>query len=138
MNRGRFQLGQFVTLGVQCTDVNDTPTLPTAPPQMEIWQGSTIVIAAKEIPIVDRYRITARFGFRQPLDGRFAAGTYLASYTYTVGSLGVFEIDSFEVVAGGNADGAAIAMTQFDRPHARFLIWQTDMRKILYGRSPRL
>lgn len=138
MFRGRYQLGQFVPLAVQCVDASGSPTLPTAPPQLEIWQGSTIVIAAKEIPIIDRYRTTARFGYRQPLDGRFAAGTYLASYTYTVGSLGVFAVDSFEVVAGGNADGAAIAITQFDCPHARFIVWATDMRKLLYGRNPRL
>lgn len=138
MFRGRRQLGQFITLGVQCVDASGTPTLPTAPPQLEIWQGSTIVIAAKEIPINDRYRTTAMFLYRQPLDGRFSAGTYLASYTYTVGSLGVFEVDSFEVMAGGNADGAAISLTQFTRPHARLMVWQTDMRKLLYGRNPRL
>lgn len=135
---GRYQLGQFVPLTVQCLDASGTPTLPTGPPTIDVWLGSTLIVAAKEIPILDRYGVTAMFRYRLPLDGRFSAGSYMVSYTYTVGSLVVFDIDAFQITAGGDINGAVISMTEFVRPHAKFIVYQTDQRLLLYGKNPRL
>lgn len=137
MFRGRVQLGEHIALGVLCLDASDTPTAPDAAPLLEIFSGTAKVLA-KTIPALDRFGTTGLFQIQQFLDERFAAGQYKAIYRWDIGSYEGMAEDTFEVVAGGNADGQIIAMHYYKRPHADFIVSQLNSGKLVKGRNPRI
>ena len=136
MYLGKVQLGQEITLGVQCRDSAGTPTAPTAAPQIEVWTGTSKVLSGKSIPTMDRYGVTGYFQYNLFLDSRFTTGEYKALYRFTAGSYYGLDEDTFEIVAGGDASGAVISLHCFNRPQAQFLVWQTDGGRIQKGRNP--
>lgn len=136
--RGRVQLGEEVVLGCQCRDYSLTPTLPNLPPLMEIWSSGGTRIISKAIPILDRYVQTGLFHYRQFLGGQFSTGHYNVLYYYTVGSTDRVDQDDFDIIPGGDGDGQVISMYWLEKPHANFIVYQTDAGKLFYGRNPRV
>ena len=137
--RGRVQLGQEITLGVQVHDANDTPAEPTTAangPWIEVWSTSAKVLTGKTIPIQDRYGATGYFQYNLFLDARFTAGQYKCLYRFVTGTYYGLDEDTFEIVAGGNVSGALLGMAFYSRPHADFLVWQTDGGVVQKGRNP--
>jgi hypothetical protein len=138
MFRGRYQLGQEVTLGVLCVDAADTPTLPTSAPTVDVYSASSKVISGKAIPIMDRYGATGLFSYRLFLSETFSVGKYSVVYRYTAdGDEGV-EVDTFEVIDGGDPSGHPTSMHFYRRPHADFIVTGTDGGKVIKRRNPRL
>ena len=136
---GRQQLGTELTIGVLCHDASDTPTAPAAAPTIEVWTGTTKLLTGQMIPVMDRYGTTVAasyFQYNLFLDGKYAAGQYKVLYRYTVGSYVGLEEDTFQVLAGGDADGTITSLIYYSRPQAAFVVWQTDAGKVQKGRNP--
>lgn len=139
MYRGRFQLGQLISLGVQCTLADGVASAPDAAPQMRIYTGpvpAQTAIVARSIPVQDRNGTTGLFVFPQLLDSRFGSGTYCALYLWTVGGVYRDALDQFEVIDGGAAGGQVISAAWFPRGASNFLIYQTDSGTLNKGRNP--
>lgn len=135
--RGRRQLGQEIFLAVLTVDGNGTPTIPDNVPTMKIYTGSGTLVLARSIPIFDRYGTTGLFAYRQFLDGRFASGQYRVTYAWSISGTRYLDEDGFEIVDGGNADGAVLAMTTFVKPQATFIVQDLSSGKTVKGRNPR-
>jgi hypothetical protein len=142
MYRGRYQLGTHVPLAVLTVNGSNVPSAPASCPRLEVRTAAgAVVFGDKPVPVQDRYgaEVDATvFAYSLFLDGRFAAGLYTATYRYTLGSYEGVVVDEFEVVAGGDGDGAVIAMHYFDRPHAKFVVMQLDGGSLVKGRNPRV
>lgn len=138
MYRGRHQLGQEVALGCLCVDGSGTPAAPTAAPTMKVVDSTGATVISRQIPVCDRYRQTGLFQDNLFLDNRFSAGLYVASYSWVISATTYGEADTFEVVAGGDDDGAVIASCFYSRPHADFLVQQCDSGRLIFGRNPRV
>ena len=138
MHQGRYTLGQEIVFGCWTHDANDTPTLPTLPPVLEIWSSAGTKVQTKSMPIMDRYQNTGWFQLPVKLNTDFATGLYRAVMIYVVGSYYGLDEDTFEVIAGGDTDGAALAMAWYQRPHAAYVVQQMDSGKLNFGRNPYL
>lgn len=139
MYLGRYFQGQQVPLTLSATDQNGTPGLPGAAPTARV-RGDAGVLQVLALPILDRYGATGLFQTLLTLGSSFPAGRYRVSYHWTQGGFTGTTEDVFEVAPGGDAAGAIISMAWYERPHANFLILQTDPSsgQLLFGRNPSL
>ena len=139
MYLGRTQLGKYITLGVLCVDANGTPVQPDAPPVMKVWNPAGTAIVNEKLPIVERYVQTGWFRKRLFLDSVFAVGQHRVTYTYSVNSsyYGLQE-DGFDILDGGDPDGAVIGLHHLDKPHAGFVVKMLDSGALQASRNPRL
>lgn len=137
MFRGRKILGDEILLGVQCKSAG-TPTAPDAAPTMKIYTEAGAAVLSKAIPPLDRYSATGLFEYMQPLNSSFAAGRYFVRYTYVIsGATKAAPIDSFEIVAGGSADGMYNALFYLDRPDGNdWVLGTTDQGTLTNNRGP--
>ena len=138
MFRGRYQLGEEIPLGCRTLTAADVPTAPDDCPTMTISTAAGSIALSRKIPICDRYGVTGLFLDNVQLNTTFAAGAYIVNYVWVIGGTVLGDTDTFEIVAGGNADGACIASHFFDRPHADFIVQQVDSGQVVYGRNPKV
>lgn len=134
---GRFAQGDTLALSVWCLDSAGTPAEPTNAPVATIC-SDTAQVASIRLPICDRYATTGYFSYPLQLDSRFPAGSYRVVYQYTISSTAYGSSESFDVVAGGHADGPALACYYFARPTSDFIIMQCDSGRVIRRRNPRL
>lgn len=140
LDRGSAALGEEIPLGCQCLNSAGTPTNPDAAPTMTIRDGVGATVVSKLIPIQDKFGATGRFMIRQFMTSDFAAGRYWVTYDWTTGA-GAYvgaSLDTFEVLAGGDANGQFLSLLAFNRPHGRMMIGQTDGGKLLLARNPKV
>lgn len=109
--------------------------MPNNPPVIDI-RGSGGLIRQVQAPGLDRYQVTGLFSYPLRLDASFPAGSYSATYFFVAGSFNGLEEDTFEVVAGGNSDGAIVTHHYWARPEATYLVQQTESESILLKRNP--
>lgn len=127
MYRGRGILGDELFLGVQCSDA------PDAAPEMRIYTEAGVLVTTKQLPPLDR-SATGLFGYMLPLGTGFSTGRHYARYTYAVSGDQRSELDAFEILPGGHADGQIISMAFLERPDGNdWIIAQDDM-----GTGPRI
>ena len=137
---GRYTLGDLVPLYVEVqntsgTLTNDSPAVPT----IDVWSASAKVAAGLRIPVDDRYVVNGLYWYWLSLNDRFTTGTYTAVSMYRIATTSArISTDVFEVVAGGNVEGAAIGMHYFKVPQTNFVIMQTDGGRIIRLRNPRI
>jgi hypothetical protein len=136
MYRGRFVLGEEVPLGVLCFDGSGTPSAPDAAPMVDVYSGAAKVLSGQPLPALDKFGTTGLFAWPLLLDARFAPGKYTAVYRYLVGGTAGGDEDTFDVLAGGNADGQVLSMFWYPRPQANFIVYQTSDGSIRKGRNP--
>jgi hypothetical protein len=134
---GRYQQGDIVALSVLCTDANGAPTLPDKAP-VAVLCSDTVQVLTIRLPIVDRYTITGFFQHTMQLGTAFVVGRYRVVYQYTLSGVAYAKADAFEVVAGGHADGAGLAMYYYRRPTSDYVLLQTDGGRLIRRRNPRL
>ena len=132
---GRFFQGQLVPIVVRTIDSNDAPAVPDNPPYIDLRSDSTL-IRQVQAPIVDRYVATGIFIYPLFLDSGFPAGRYTATHFYAVGSYTGLDVDYFEVVSGGDPEGAIISEHYWQRPEATYLIQETEAESLLLRRNP--
>lgn len=133
---GEYQLGDRVPLSLVTVNADDTPTLPDAAPQADIYSGSALV-ASVRLPVLDLTRQV--FGLRLPLASGFATGAYDVAFRWLLSGTENGATARFEVRAGGNAEGTVIGLTYFlpnlERPA---LVFQTDAGFVGAYRNPRV
>lgn len=134
---GRYAQGDTLFLSVWCRDSSGTPAEPADSPCAVVC-SDTATVASFRMPICDRYAVTGYFSYPLQLDTRFPAGTYRVVYDYKISSTAYAEAASFEVGAGGHADGPALACYYFARPTSDFIIMQCDSGRVIRRRNPRL
>lgn len=135
---GRYQIGTEIPVVLRCT-LAGSPDTPLSHPTVEIRKdGSAVSTHFGKIP-GDEQNVLDGF-FRGPvmLDRRFETGRHALYYRWTdsAGNSRI-AIEELDIVQGGDQDGAIIAIQHIDRPHARYLLWQTDDGKLVKGKNPR-
>ena len=138
-NRGRHVLGDEVFLSVQCTSTSGVPTAPDAAPVMTIYDDTGARVLQKSIPPVERYTATGLFGYMQQMNSSFATGRHWVLYTYSVSTNQRNNLDTFEVVTGGNVAGQVISLHYVEQRDSQdWIIGQCDSGTLVYNRGPKI
>ena len=137
MHLGRFTAGQFVPLPVH-TRSGNTPYAPPTAPLAAVYNDAGTKVSSFKIPPIDRGAITGMFVGRLRLDASYPIGHYRVAVNFVANSVKQLRVLHFEVVDGGHVDGAVIAMADFPRPHARFLLEKLDSNQRLILKNPRV
>ena len=135
MYLGRYFQGQTLNVTVRTLDENDTPGTPDNPPYIDLRDDSGLVRQV-QAPIVDRYTVTGLFVYPLFLDSSFPAGRYSATHFYRVGTHSTLDVDYFEVIAGGDPEGAIVSQHYWQRPEATYLVQETEGESLLLRRNP--
>lgn len=135
---GRFQLGDWIPLTATSENTSRTPTLPTDCPTSTIYNSSGSAVASSiGMPIKDRYYTTALFQRPYRLTSSFSTGRYMVVHTFTVGGNTQRQVDCFDIVAAGDADGTTIGAYFYERPNGNFVVFVQDGGKLKQGRNPK-
>jgi len=135
MYLGRFFTGEILPLVFQCADANGTPTVPSNAPYIDL-RGSGGQITQVQMPVLDKPNTTGLFMYPLLLNSSFTTGRYSATYFANAGGYPNLEVDAFEVVAGGDSEGAVITQAFWSRPEASYLVQQTEAGSVLLKRGP--
>lgn len=135
---GRRQLGQWINISCQCTDEDDTPSLPTEPPMLTIRRASDgVAVYTKEMPIIEKQGTAIGYFIAKVFLGTgFGDGLYTVEMAYQVGSFGSLVIRSFEILPGGNPNGQVIGMAFYRRPSRTNVVYQVEAGRIMRGSNP--
>ncbi len=134
---GRQMLGGRILLGVRCQGPTGVPLVPDQAPVALVYSSSGLV-ASLRLPIRDRQDLDGWFQTSLLLDSRFSTGLYRVVYQYTISGVAGGDTDTFEVVPGGQADGAGLALVYYSRPASDFCLLQSDSGRLIRKRNPRL
>lgn len=138
MYLGRVQLGEWLTVPLN-TDDRLQPTAPPAAPSLAVFDHTGAKVAQALVPAADLAGVTGLFAARIRLGATFATGRYLVCLQYrTAGGASRLKAAHFDVVAGGDANGAIVAMTFYQRPQANYLVCRLDSDQRLLARNPRI
>ncbi len=137
---GRFQLGNWVNIVLQCTDIDGSPAMPVDSPHLTIRRSSDgAVVYSKEMPVAEKEgQAIGLFVSRVRLGSDFAVGTHTIQKAFTVGADTFIESNGFDVVQAGNVNGTAIGTYYYRRPNAHHVLYQVESGRILRGSNPRI
>lgn len=138
---GRAPLGREIPLYVQCTSTAGAPTAPDAAPTMKIYaQGGGSPVVSKTIPPLERYTATGLFQYMQMLTSAFSAGLYYVRFDYLVSATAKAAQGTFEVTAGGDANGMVNSLFFLDRPGSGqdWLLATLDSGTVSLNRGPKV
>lgn len=137
MYLGDFQLGDRLPVAVLCTSAAGLPQSPDEAPFASFCHADdTTPALSLALPPADPLNATGLFMLTVHADGRFKEGDWTANVSWTVSGSPRAELRRFTILPGGHKDGSIVAMHHYRRPHADFLIQQTDGRKLLRGQNP--
>lgn len=138
MYRGRAQLGDYIDLSLVTHGANsDVAAAPDAAPTFAVYNSSgTAIASAQKMP--KQGSETGLFGLDYFLGTGYAAGAYAVYYEWQVSGVNYAELDIFEILAGGNAQGAITSLCWYDRPHAKYLLTVTEDGTTEKRRGPKL
>lgn len=140
MYRGQAQLGEEIYVGVPCRNASRSPALPDESPTMRVYDHTGTLVVSRQIPVQDRYGTTGLFADRLFLGSLFNVGRYFVLYTWTTDS-GAFsgaELDLFDILTGGDADGQFLSLFFVETAQADFLVGQTNGGILTHNRNPRI
>jgi len=124
--RGRYQLGDYVTLTFQSVDANGVPTTPTAIPSVQIFDPNGVLQFTLQTPATDQALVTGLFQLRWFVT-QGALGNWRAIFAYVIGAFSGLIEDTYEVIEGGDPRyGNVISMTYFIRPDADYIVYEVD------------
>ena len=133
---GHYQLGDLLPISVWTLGASGTPTEPDDVPLIQILDSDGLAVLARTLPVVDSANVTGFFQYRMNLDQLFSAGYYSILATYIISSTNYAQVNEFEIVAGGNAEGNGIAMHFFNQPAADYVLLQADRGTLKRLRNP--
>jgi len=136
---GRKPLGTEIPLYVQCTSTAGAPTAPDAAPTMKIYaQGGGSPVVSKSLPPLERYTATGLFRYMQMLTSAFSAGLYYVRFDYQTSGTAKSAQGTFEVTAGGDANGMVNSAFFLDRPGSGqdWILFTTDGGQVSLNRGP--
>lgn len=139
---GRYQLGEYVRIPVQTRNASAAETAPSAAPTYTLYKANDTPITGHDtvtMPPKFLGLLTGWFESEIRLSSTFSAGRYnvLIEYSISGGHTGA-EQHSFDVVAGGNANGAYIGLQWYPRPHAKFLVGLLDSNTLEARKNPKV
>lgn len=111
--------------------------MPDAVPVIKVWSGAALLVD-KEIPLLDKSIQVGLFRYPLFFGETFATGPHVLQLFYVRSGVGVMEERRFDLIAGGNVGGQVLGMTYYHRPHANFIIYQTEDGRIRRGKNPRV
>ena len=138
MNLGRFELGQELVVPMLCTDGSGVAVVPDVPPAIALYNAAGVKVLSAQMACRDRYGATGLFLYRTPLNATFAVGKWSASVAWKAAGVGRVRAFQFEIVAGGDANGAVVGLYFLERPQANYVVQKTDGGARSFGRNPRL
>lgn len=139
MHLGRLQVGDHLPLRVRSVaPATNVPTLPSTPVNVfaSIYSAAGTLVDQVQLPICERYKVTALFSRMFQLDGDYSAGQYSVHYTWAVAGNFGGDVDSFEVIPGGSASGTVVSGFEMQMPEAKYLVHEYDSGSIVQGRNP--
>jgi hypothetical protein len=131
---GEYQLGDRLPLTLWVRS-SDSPTLPDNPPRAIIYSG-TKQIENFLLPVVDQPNETALFRTIVNLDGKYSTGKHLVQFIYALSSVIKSEVDSFEILPGGNVNGTGLSMDFFTVNPNRYVLVHTDIGSLVRRKNP--
>lgn len=131
------QLGDRQDLSVRTTNNLLAPVAPTAAPNYAVYSNAGTKVASGKLPAKDAFRTTGWFEWPLFLGSAYAAGNYTVLYSWIENSRHHHEIDTFEIMAGGDADGPIQGMTFLRRPEVNHVVYQTESAILKDGHNPR-
>lgn len=150
MNLGRVQQGDWLPIHVVTTDANGVAAFPTDNTGAVVYPYLSIIDPTQthQLLILDAAPLTALNRFDTNLTGRhllwqrigpeFPVGLYYAYIQWQAASatFNRRRLHSFQVVPGGNVKGAYTSLAYYERPHASFIVGQTDGGLLEARRNP--
>jgi hypothetical protein len=131
----RYRQGEVARLTFCCTTAARVATQPDAPPAIAVYSAAGAKLATGRMALADRYRQAGLVRYQLQLGSDFPAGHYLVRVDYAVAGVARAFSGVFEVTAG-DAAGAVVSKAAYERPHARFLVHQTEDGTRVFGRNP--
>jgi hypothetical protein len=141
---GNYQLGDHVRLVCECKTSSGVPTEPDSAPTVSVFSPTATIINNKTIPPLDRYNATGVFSYELFLGastwvpGLFAAGKLWVLYNWVIAGVSGADIDCFDILAGGHANGSVIAMHWLEKPHGNYIVMQLNSGRLIKRRNPSL
>lgn len=138
---GEYLLGEWIPIPLVCRDASGNESNPTAAPTLNIYKANDTPVTGYDDVTVPPFAQGERTGYFNKnvfLNSNFSAGRYIALLQYAVSGSNKAELHFFEVVAGGNAKGAYVALFYYPRPHANYIVGQLDDGTLEMRRGPRL
>lgn len=152
MNLGRVQQGDWLRIPVWTQNTTPAPAWPTDGSGNVVFPHFTIIspVLAHQVLVIQDAVMTAvkrgesaQLGHHyadQRIGPEFPAGFYYVLVDWQVASASVNRacLHIFEVVAGGDANGAYTALHCYEQPQATFLVGQLDSGRLDVRRNPKV
>lgn len=133
---GRYNLGQRVPITFLTRNASRVASTPDASPVLRIYTAAGSLLAAKVAPPLDKAHVTGLFDYSLVLNSSYATGIYDVHISWLISSSPFQTMRRFEVLAGGDSDGALISQHHYERPHAEFLVQRADSDQRILTRNP--
>ena len=137
-NLGAFQLGDWLPIMLQTRTGAGVPTAPDAKPTFKAFDSSDTLIETINLPASKAYPyITGLFEHKRLLDSSYSTGKYYFALQWAISSTDYMRLGIFEILAGGDADGAVMGMNWFELPESKQVVMALDGGALRAGRNPR-
>ena len=130
---GTYQLGRPVPLAAQ-SRVSLTGSLPSSTPVARIYTAAGSLVETVSLPLVESSEYL--FGRAHRLSGSYSVGRHLVLYRWTISGTTYQEQSHFDVVAGGDGDGAVTFLGFHQNAQGPNVLYGTETGKVIQGRSP--
>ena len=128
----------MLTLYVQCVNSSGSPQAPDACPFVDVYGPSGKARAGLSLPVADPVQAPGLFYCDLFLDSALPPGNYSALYHWKISGTVGYDLDCFEVIAGGDAVGPVLGLRYYERPQATFVVQQTWSGAFKKGKNPTL
>lgn len=88
------------------------------------------------MPVIEPEQVTGLFSLPVFLGSAFATGYYLVLLKWAISATEFAESRGFRIIAGGDNEGAVVAMHWFTRPQAKFLVHEMESGFVRKGQNP--
>lgn len=151
MNLGSVQQGDWLAIPVLTDNTSGVAEFPTDNTGTVVYPYLTIidptkthqpvVMADQPLTAINRFNsnVTGRHLLWQRIGPELPVGVYYCHLQWQSGSASINRrrVHSFQVVPGGNTKGAYTALTFYEKPHASFIVGQTDGGLLDVRRNPK-
>lgn len=134
---GRFMLGQFTPISVNCRAA-DRPYAPVTAPVFRVYDDSGLLVASGKIPPADVGGATGLFILNLRLGDGFAVGQHSTIIQFTANGSPRMAVQHFEIVEGGDTDGAVVSAYFYERPMSSFVVGRLDSNQRIIGKNARI
>lgn len=134
---GRYRLGDYVPLRVECRSLAASEANPTAAPTVTVYNSSGTVIT-DDVALPPWTKRDGYFQREQRLDSTYAVGRYVALVEYTATSEAFRKLLIFEVIDGGHTSGGYMGIQFHPSPRDRYVVGLTDGLTLEQRKKPSL